>query len=134
MGVEDYLLTSTLNGILAQRLVRSLCLQCREAYVPVPELVNELELNIISSNDIETLYKAIGCDSCSDTGYLGRSVMTELMILSEPLRRLILSHADGGEIQRVAIEEGMDSMKIDGLKKAIRGITTIEEVTRVTQE
>ncbi len=134
MGVEDYLLTSTLNGILAQRLVRILCRECREAYAPVPELVEELQLdNYTSQRDI-TLYKASGCEHCADTGYHGRSVITELMILSEPIRRLILAHADGVKIQSTAHEEGMDTMKIDGLKKALRGITSIEEVTRVTQE
>ncbi|MCZ6526463.1 MAG: type II secretion system ATPase GspE [Gammaproteobacteria bacterium] len=134
MGVEDYLLTSTLNGILAQRLVRTLCRECREAYAPVPELVEELQLdNYTSERDI-TLYKVSGCEHCADTGYHGRSVITELMILSEPIRRLILAHADGTKIQSNAQEEGMDTMKIDGLKKALRGITSIEEVTRVTQE
>ena len=134
MGVEDYLLTSTLNGILAQRLVRTLCRECREAYAPIPELVEELQLdNYTSERDI-TLYKASGCEHCADTGYHGRSVITELMILSEPIRRLILAHADGAKIQSTAHEEGMDTMKIDGLKKTLRGITSIEEVTRVTQE
>lgn len=137
MGVEDYLLTSTLNGILAQRLVRKLCTSCREAYQPMQELVDELQLNILAGdndNSDITLYKSIGCEDCAGTGYFGRSVITELLVLSEPVRRLILAHADGTEIQRAAIENGMDNMKKDGLKKAVRGITTIEEVTRVTQE
>lgn len=134
MGVEDYLLTSTLNGILAQRLVRTLCKECREAYAPVPELIEELQLDNYTTQSDISLYKASGCEHCADTGYYGRSVITELMILSEPIRRLILAHADGTKIQSTAHEEGMDTMKIDGLKKALRGITTIEEVTRVTQE
>ena len=134
MGVEDYLLTSTLNGILAQRLVRKLCGECRQAYTPVRELVNELRLDRFVKDKDVTLYKAVGCESCAGTGYLGRSVITELLILSEPIRRLILSHADGTEIQHTAVENGMLNMKTDGLKKAVKGITTIEEVTRVTQE
>ena len=134
MGVEDYLLTSTLNGILAQRLVRKLCVECREAYQPLPELVNELQLDrFVKDNDV-TLYQAVGCDDCAGTGYRGRSVITELLVLSEPIRRLILSHADGTEIQQTAVDSGMLNMKTDGLKKAIQGITTIEEVTRVTQD
>ena len=134
MGVEDYLLTSTLNGILAQRLVRTLCKACREAYTPMAELIDELNLDRYASGKEITLFKARGCEQCADTGYLGRSVITELMILSETIRRLILSRTGGTEIEKTAREEGMDSMKIDGLKKAMRGITTIEEVTRVTQE
>jgi general secretion pathway protein E len=134
MGVEDYLLTSTLNGILAQRLVRKLCHSCREAFEPLPELINELDLENLSTSNNFNLYKAIGCEECADTGYLGRSVITELMLMSEALHRLILSRADGGEIQRTAVSEGMDNMKTNGLKKALTGITTIEEVTRVTQD
>lgn len=134
MGVEDYLLTSTLNGILAQRLVRKLCADCRESFDPLPELVDELGLADLSTGSSYTLFKAVGCEECADTGYLGRSVITELMLMSETLHRLILSHADGGEIQRAAIKEGMDNMKTNGLKKALTGITTIEEVTRVTQD
>jgi general secretion pathway protein E len=134
MGVEDYLLTSTLNGILAQRLVRSVCQHCREAYEPVPELVEELGLNNLAGDEEITLYNAIGCDECANTGYMGRTVITEFMVLSEVIRRLILSHADGATLQQKAIEEGMYSMKMDGLIKAVRGLTTIEEVTRVTQE
>ena len=134
MGVEDYLLTSTLNGILAQRLVRNVCTECREAYDPLPELIQELRLDLYTDAEPITLYKAQGCEHCADTGYRGRTVITEFLVLSEEIRRLILSHADGGKIQKVAIEEGMDTMKVNGLRKALRGITTIEEVTRVTQE
>ena len=134
MGVEDYLLTSTLNGMLAQRLVRNVCTECREAYDPLRELIQELRLDLYTDAEPITLYKAQGCEHCADTGYRGRTVITEFLVLSEEIRRLILSHADGGKIQKVAIEEGMDTMKVNGLRKALRGITTIEEVTRVTQE
>ncbi len=134
MGVEDYLLTSTLNGILAQRLVRSVCQHCKEDYEPVPGLIDALSLNEFASDDAPTLCNAVGCDECANTGYRGRTVITEFMILSESIRRLILSRADGATLQNTAIEEGMLSMKMDGLKKALRGLTTIEEVTRVTQE
>jgi general secretion pathway protein E len=134
MGVEDYLLTSTLNGILAQRLVRKLCLACRATYRPVPELIDELQLARFADAGELTLYRAVGCDACAGTGYRGRSVIAELLILSEPIRRLILTHSDGAGIQHAAIANGMITMKHDGLKKAVQGITTIEEVTRVTQE
>lgn len=135
MGVEDYLLTSTINGILSQRLVRTLCQQCREAYKPLPELIEELNLHQYC-NDVNQLelYRPVGCKDCANLGYVGRSVITEFLTLSEEMRHLILAHADGTKIQKAAIDNGMDTMLVDGIKKAIKGITTIEEVTRVTQE
>ena len=135
MGVEDYLLTSTLNSILAQRLVRTLCAGCRIAYEPVPALIKELNLDAMAATgEPLMLFRPQGCKVCAGTGYLGRTVIAELLMLSDPIRRLILSRADGAAIQRAAIAEGMLPMKADGLRKAVRGVTTIEEVTRVTQE
>ena len=81
-----------------------------------------------------TLRKSTGCEQCTNTGYLGRTVIMELLCLSEPVRKLILSHADGTEIQKTAIDAGMATMKDDGIRKALQGITTIEEVMRVTQD
>ena len=133
MGVEDYLLTSTLNSILSQRLVRTLCTHCRKAYTPLPEFIEELNLNRFVDSDELTLYQATGCDQCKDNGYIGRSVVTELLTLSEPIRRLILSRPDGTSIQNTAIESGMDTMQVDGIKKALLGLTSIEDVMRVTQ-
>jgi general secretion pathway protein E len=134
MGIEDYLLTSTLNGILSQRLIRALCLKCRESYTPLPELIEELNLDKISNAKKLTLYQSTGCTHCSDTGYIGRNVITEFLTLSEEIRRLILSRADGSSIQDAAIKSGMDTMQVDGIKKALQGISTIEEVMRVTQQ
>ena len=134
MGVEDYLLTSTLNGILAQRLVRTLCMHCREAYQPLPELIEELHLDLLSNNEDIRLYKAMGCEYCNDSGYHGRTVITEFLNITESIRRLVLSHADGNTIQHAAMDAGMMPMKDDGIKKALQGFTTIEEVSRVTQE
>ena len=134
MGVEDYLLTSTLNGILAQRLVRTLCKQCREAYQPLPALVEELQFHKYTDEKTHTLYKATGCEECANSGYMGRMVITEFLTLSDPIRQLILSHADGNTIEQAAVKSGMLTMKEDGIKKALLGHTTIEEVTRVTQE
>jgi len=134
MGVEDYLLTSTLNSILSQRLVRILCTHCREAYTPLPELIEELNLNLYTDSDKPTLHQATGCDQCKDNGYIGRCVVAELLTLSESIRRLILSRADGTSIQKNAIESGMDTMQVDGIRKALTGITSIEDVMRVTQQ
>ena len=93
-----------------------------------------MNLNRFVDNEELTLYQATGCDQCNDNGYIGRSVVTELLTLSEPIRRLILSRADGTSIQNTAVESGMDTMQVDGIKKALTGITTIEDVMRVTRE
>ena len=134
MGVEDYLLTSTVNGILAQRLVRTLCPACREPYTALPEVVEEMRLKRFTSKPVITLYHPKGCEQCAGTGYLGRTTILEMLVMTDPIRRLVLKHADAGQIQQTALSEGMQSMYEDGLRKAVAGITTIEEVLRVTQE
>ena len=155
MGVEDYLLTSTINGILAQRLVRTLCTHCRAPYQPPPALLEELQHWLTpserSGNQHESLaalcaersaggdrkrpvlYQAAGCEKCAQTGYLGRTVISELLVMSQALRELILARADGKQIQAAAVSAGMNSMKTDGLSKALQGLTTIEEISRVTR-
>jgi general secretion pathway protein E len=134
MGVEDYLLTSTVNGILAQRLVRTLCPHCREPHSALPEVVEEMNLRRFTSADSITLYRPTGCHQCAGTGYLGRSSILEMLVVTDPLRRLVLRHADSSEIHELAVQEGMHTMYEDGLRKAVKGVTTIEEVLRVTQE
>lgn len=133
MGVEDYLLTSTLSGILAQRLVRTLCNACKRIYTPLPELMAEVSLKSADGKPA-TLCKATGCGACAGTGYLGRTVIREFLVMSEPIRRLVLSRADSVAIQQAAIAEGMTTMKADGIAKAMTKLTTLEEVLRVTQE
>lgn len=134
MGVEDYLLTSTINGILAQRLVRLLCTQCRQPYPALPELADELRLHRFSDGRDITLYKPVGCEQCGGTGYRGRAAIMEFLVMSDSLRRMVLKHADAGELQAAAQKEGMDTMYEDGLRKAVAGLTTIEEVLRVTSQ
>ena len=134
MGVEDYLLTSTVNGILAQRLVRTLCPQCREPYEVIPEVIDELKLRRYVSDGPVRLYRPAGCEACNSIGYYGRAAIMELLVISDDIRRLVLQHADAGEIFRQAQREGMWSMYEDGLSKAVSGVTTVEEVLRVTQE
>ncbi len=135
MGVEDYLITSTVNGILAQRLVRRLCRHCRESYPAMPELVQELDLTryLPAGSEQVRLYRAAGCEQCGGSGYYGRLSLTEVLIMSDNLRQLVMRHANAGEIHRVAMEEGMDSLYHDGLRKAVAGLTTIEEVMRVAE-
>ena len=134
MGVEDYLLTSTVNGILAQRLVRSLCRECREPYTPLPEVVREFDLERYAAGAPIVLHRANGCEACSGTGYAGRLGIMEMMPMTDSLRSLVMRHAVSGEIRRQAIEEGMQTLYEDGLRKALDGIVTIDEVLRVTRE
>ena len=134
MGVEDYLLTSTLNAVLAQRLVRMLCTKCREPYQPLPEMLRELRLDRLAGEAPVTLYRARGCPACNGSGYHGRIAIIEVLTLSDAIRRLILQHADAGTLRQAAREEGMLSMYEDGCLKALDGTTNIEEVLRVTQE
>ena len=134
MGAKDFLLTSALIGIQAQRLVRTLCMHCREPYQALPEMVGELGLRRFSADEGITLYRPIGCDRCSRSGYHGRVGIIELLPVSDRIRSLIMRHAAAGEMRAAAVAEGMRSMYEDGLVKALRGVTTVEEVLRVTRE
>ncbi|MBF0470705.1 MAG: type II secretion system ATPase GspE [Gammaproteobacteria bacterium] len=131
MGVEEYLLVSTINAILAQRLVRRLCLHCRQPYAPDPELSQRLDL---PQQVALQFYRAVGCEQCGGTGYRGRVAVVELLEMNDALRRLVLQRAGGEEISRQAQSDGMVSLYRDGLSKVIAGVTTIEEVLRVTRE
>ncbi len=133
MGVDDYLLTSTVTGILAQRLVRRLDPESREPYEALPEVVEELELARYTDQNPIQLYRAMPSDN-SPTGYVGRSSILEFLRMTDPLRRLVMQHADASKIMDLAREEGMRTMYEDGLAKCVAGLTTVEEVLRVTQE
>jgi general secretion pathway protein E len=134
MGMDDYLLTSTVNGILAQRLVRTLCRHCREAYPALPEVVEEMQLRRYTSAEPVMLYRPVGCEQCGGTGYKGRLSIVELLVMSDAIRSLVMRHVTAGEIRQQAIAEGMQTMYENGLSKAVAGVTTIEEVLRVTRE
>lgn len=134
MGVEDYLLNSTLVAVLAQRLVRVLCPACREPYEPLAELVDELQLRRLVPEGPITLHRAVGCSQCNGTGYRGRRAIHELLPIDDEIRRLVLRGADAVEIEQAAIAAGMRSMHEDGLRKALGGMTSLEEVVRVTRE
>ncbi len=134
MGLEDYLITSTVNGILAQRLVRRLCVHCREAYPALPEVVDEMQLQRFSPNGPVMLYRPVGCDHCAGIGYLGRMAILEFLTMTDSLRGLVMSHVTARELHELAVREGMLTMYDDGLQKAVAGLTTIEEVLRVTSE
>jgi general secretion pathway protein E len=133
MGVEDYLLTSTVNAILAQRLVRTLDPDHREAYELLPEVAAEIGLKELKDQDRYTVYRPVPTDEMP-SGYRGRTSILELLTLSDPVRRLIMKHATAGEIQDLAVSEGMRTMYQDGLKKCLEGVTTLDEVLRVSQD
>lgn len=134
MGLEDYLITSTVNGILGQRLVRRLCDHCKVPYPVLPEVVEETGLGRFLGDREPVLYKAVGCKHCNSIGYRGRLAIMEFLVMSDAIRQMVLRHAQAREIEQVALEEGMLTMYQDGLRKAIAGITTLEEVLRVTTD
>jgi general secretion pathway protein E len=133
MGVEDYLLTSTVNALLAQRLVRTLDPVSREAYELLPEVAREIGLTQLGERDRYELYRPVSTEE-NPTGYRGRTSILELLPMSDPIRRLVMQHATSGEIQDQAVAEGMRTMYLDGLNKCLKGVTTLDEVLRVTQE
>jgi general secretion pathway protein E len=134
MGLEEYLLTSTVNGILAQRLIRKLCPSCKKGAIAAPEIVKKLRLQRFAPKGDIVLYQPIGCSACSHTGYRGRLAIIEFLPMTDPIRKLIMAHEEAGTIQKLAITEGMQTLYENGLVKVIEGITTLEEVMRVTSE
>src|SRR5713101_5235232 len=131
MGAEAYLVASVLNGVLAQRLVRRICSACRAPYHADPG--DLLALGVTDATGVE-LWSGKGCDDCRGTGYRGRTGIYELFVINEEARGLILSKKPSGVIRRHAIEHGMIGLRDDGWVKARAGITTVEEILRVTQE
>ncbi|TMH69766.1 MAG: type II secretion system protein GspE [Betaproteobacteria bacterium] len=134
MGVEDYLLTSTIVGILAQRLVRTLCPHCKETYIALPELVEEINLRRFTDAKDITLWHAKGCSHCANTGYIGRISILEMLPMTDTLRSMVMKHATATDLRAESVREGMLTMYEDGLRKALKGVTTFEEVLRVTRE
>ena len=134
MGVQDYLLTSTINGIIGQRLVRTLCPHCRKEHQVLPELRDQLQLDKYGYQEGQSIFDAVGCDQCAHSGFSGRTIILEFLQITDTIRQLILAKADGSRIQKAAIEGGMQTMRGHGLRKVLKGETTLEEVLRVTQE
>ena len=133
MGVKPYLVASTLQGVLAQRLVRTICPACRESYKPSEEEAKALLLNPGEVLGFE-LYRGKGCLTCSDTGYKGRIGIFEFLMMTDEIREMILKNASSSDIALKAREAGLKTLKEDGLEKIKRGYTTIQEVLRVTQD
>lgn len=144
MGVEAFLLISTINAVLAQRLVRKVCSQCREEYEASREVVEELRRGLgplldqklkaggLGGNKV-VLARGKGCDRCDRTGYRGRIGIFEVLVMSERIAKLVLEHRAAKEVEKVAVAEGMTTLLKDGYLKAVEKITTIEEVIRVAE-
>ncbi|MBA7494922.1 hypothetical protein ES702_05500 [subsurface metagenome] len=130
MGIEPFLISSSVIGIIAQRLVRRICPKCKKEIKITPDMKKILDEYEISSNEI-TLYKGEGCPYCKDTGYKGRVAIFELIVITENIRDLINKNVTTGKLREAAVKEGMCQLREDGIKKVCEGITTIDEVLRV---
>ena len=132
MGIEPFLATSSIIAIIAQRLVRILCPHCKEVYVPDEETLNNLGLDksVVQNN---TFYRKKGCNLCMQTGFRGRSAIFEILIVDDEIKRLVLKTSDANQINELALKRGMITLQKDGIDKVLAGITTTEEVLRVTR-
>jgi len=139
LGAEPFLLSSTMNAVVGQRIVRKICVSCKESYLPLRQITAEIR-NVLGKlfpkpdNSEMKLYKGKGCDKCGGFGYLGRIGIFEVLPISTKISNLILEHPSSTTIEKEAVEEGMITMKQDGYLKVLAGITTPEEVIRVAQE
>ena len=132
MGIEPFLVGSSMDCVLAQRLSRRLCEWCKEPFAPSEEELAGVNWPISSVPPPEKLWRPIGCRACGQTGYHGRLAVNEVMPVSEEIERLAVAHASATDIHRVAVAEGMTTLREDGLLKAAAGMTTVEEILRVT--
>jgi general secretion pathway protein E len=133
LGVEPYLASSSLIAIMAQRLVRRVCPDCRQPSTPTAHELSELVLGTPEQNKDAKFYVGKGCDRCFQTGYRGRTGIYELMLVNDEIQELIYQRATAGSIKKLALQEGMQTLRMDGARKALAGITTVAEVLRVTQ-
>jgi type IV pilus assembly protein PilB len=131
MGVPTFLITATVEAILAQRLVRRICTQCREETTPTPEMLQQMGL---TPEQIRTMkfYRGAGCDVCNNTGYKGRVGLFELMIITDKLRDMIMENASVDDMRTEAQSNGMVSLRDAGLSFVGQGVTTAEEILRET--
>ncbi|MEI6693117.1 MAG: ATPase, T2SS/T4P/T4SS family [Actinomycetes bacterium] len=131
MGIEPFLVGSAVDAVLAQRLARRLCVKCKEAYLPTDETLTAARVNWDLAAGMPTLYRPIGCPSCSGTGYKGRLALHEVMMVNEEIERLAVEHAPATEITAAALRSGMVTLRNDGLNKVLQGVTSIDEILRV---
>jgi type IV pilus assembly protein PilB len=131
MGIEPFLVGSALDCVLAQRLARKLCGKCKEAYVPTRESLAEMRVPVAPDEPLPTLYRPVGCSACSKTGYKGRIALHEVMAVTEDIERLAVERASAQMISRAALEQGMVTLRNDGLAKVRAGQTSLAEILRV---
>ncbi len=131
MGVEPYNFVSSLNCVLAQRLVRLLCPICKRPYQPTEDELIESGMRPEDVGD-RSFYRNVGCDACNHTGYRGRSAIHELLDMSDNIREMIIERRPGSEIRRQAEKEGLSSLRESAVKKVFAGQTTLYEINRVT--
>jgi type II secretory ATPase GspE/PulE/Tfp pilus assembly ATPase PilB-like protein len=135
MGAEDYLIASSLLGVLAQRLVRVICPNCKVEVFPVPEMLDEIGFRRGNGHrGPSRFFEGQGCDHCSNTGFSGRIGIYELMVMNDELRKLTIGKADSNQIRKKAIEFGMRNLRDDGWLKVREGVTSLSEVLRGTQD
>ncbi len=141
MGVEPFLLASAMNAVVSQRILRKICPHCRGAYTPPPEVaesmrqvLGDLAPQLKNPNYHLVLYKGVGCQECGHTGYLGRTGIFEILIVSPKIMELTLKRASSAALEKQSVEEGMLTLKQDGYLKVLEGVTTLEEVLRVGQD
>ena len=130
MGVEPFLVSSALIGVLAQRLARQICPNCKESFRPPAEAVRKLGLSVYGDNDL-SFFRGRGCDHCKTTGYRGRTGIHEVLQLNERIRSLVLARSSTAEIRQAAVEDGMRTMQDDVVQKVLDGTTTLDECMRV---
>ena len=134
MGIEPYLISSSVVAVMAQRLLRVTCPECKKPYTPDEQVISLWPENEKASAIKGHLYKGAGCENCIDTGYLGRTGIFELLVIDDDVKELITKRCGSHIIKEAAIEKGMSTLREDGLRKALAGETTLEEVCRVTQD
>ena len=133
LGVEPYLVSSSLIAIMAQRLLRRVCPDCKQAYKPTDRELRELGIGDLPLQSGTQFYLGAGCSKCFQTGYRGRTGIYELMLITEEIQNLIYQRTSAGTIKKVALDAGLQTLRMDGARKVLAGITTIPEVLRVTQ-
>lgn len=132
IGCEPFLIATSLLGVISQRLVRVLCPHCKQPHVPSEADAANLDMPLETAKRAR-IHKAVGCDKCNYKGYLGRTLIQELLIVSEEIRTLVMQRKDSGAIKKMAVEQGMKTFRDHGIEKVLNGITTIEEVLSNTQ-
>jgi general secretion pathway protein E len=134
IGIEPYLISSSVIGIVAQRLVRTICPRCGESYVPEEATLTELGLQREDANGPLMLRRGTGCEHCRLAGYRGRTAIYEIMAVDGPVRELIMAEHSADRIRSLARQRGMRTLREAGWEKVKAGVTTVEEVLRVTQD